>query len=242
VTEAAQLGSDGGLARYRLVMAPWLAALQLRRDSFVFQDKTVQQILDEVFADYPRPVALGPGEPEALRTRSLCIQYRESDWAFVQRLLASEGLSWHIEHLGDEDAATADEQGKARHVMVITDAGAERADLGPSALPPCTPPRWMAWKTRSPALPPSAPCPQRRGPGQLELPQLAGAAPSWPARWTWGKCPGWSSTTAAGRIALRTPRPPSAPPAWPWARWSCRPSALPARAAPGCCVRARSSS
>jgi type VI secretion system secreted protein VgrG len=40
VTEAAQLG-DGGLARYRLVMAPWLAALQLRRDSFVFQDKTV---------------------------------------------------------------------------------------------------------------------------------------------------------------------------------------------------------
>jgi uncharacterized protein involved in type VI secretion and phage assembly len=45
-------------------------------------------------------VALGPGEPEALRTRSLCIQYRESDWAFVQRLLASEGLSWHIEHLG----------------------------------------------------------------------------------------------------------------------------------------------
>jgi type VI secretion system secreted protein VgrG len=106
VTEAAQLGSDGGLARYRLVMAPWLAALQLRRDSFVFQDKTVQQILDDVFADYPRPVALGPGRAEALRTRSLCIQYRESDWAFVQRLLASEGLSWHIEHLGDEDAAT----------------------------------------------------------------------------------------------------------------------------------------
>ncbi|MCO5979125.1 contractile injection system protein, VgrG/Pvc8 family, partial [Ideonella oryzae] len=53
VTEAAQLGSDGGLARYRLVMAPWVAALQLRRDSFVFQDKTVQQILDDLFADYP---------------------------------------------------------------------------------------------------------------------------------------------------------------------------------------------
>ena len=132
VTEAAQLGSDGGLARYRLVMAPWLAALQLRRDSFVFQDKTVPQILDEVFADYPTAQwRWALSEPEALRTRSLCIQYRESDWAFVQRLLASEGLSWHIEHLGEDDAATADEQGKARHVMVITDAGAERADLGP---------------------------------------------------------------------------------------------------------------
>ncbi|MCA6216261.1 type VI secretion system tip protein VgrG [Ideonella sp. B7] len=131
VTEAAQLGSDGGLARYRLVMAPWLAVLQLRRDSFVFQDKTVPQILDDIFADYPQAQWRWElADASALRTRSLCIQYRESDWAFVQRLLASEGLSWHIEHLGEEDAATADEQGKARHVMVITDAGAERADLG----------------------------------------------------------------------------------------------------------------
>jgi type VI secretion system secreted protein VgrG len=172
VTEAAQLGSDGGLARYRLVMAPWLAALQLRRDSFVFQDKTVQQILDEVFADYPRPVALGPGRARGPAHPLLCIQYRESDWAFVQRLLASEGLSWHIEHLGDDDAATADEQGKARHVMVITDAGAERADLGPIRFAALHPTAVVdGWKTRSPALPPSAPCPQRRGPGQLELPQ-----------------------------------------------------------------------
>lgn len=132
VTEAAQLGSDGGLARYRLVMAPWVDMLKLRRDSFVFQDKTVPQILDDIFADYPQAQWRWElADASALRTRSLCIQYRESDWAFVQRLLASEGLSWHIEHLGEEDAATADEQGKARHVMVITDAGAERADLGP---------------------------------------------------------------------------------------------------------------
>jgi hypothetical protein len=244
VTEAAQLGSDGGLARYRLVMAPWLAALQLRRDSFVFQDKTVQQILDEVFADYPRPVALGPGRARGPAHPLLCIQYRESDWAFVQRLLASEGLSWHIEHLGDDDAATADEQGKARHVMVITDAGAERADLGPIRFAALHPTAvvdgledpitgFAAQRT----LPPT-PWPWAAG----TTATWPGPAPSWPARWTWAKCPGWSSTTAAGRIALRTPRPPSAPPAWPWARWSCRPSALPARAVPGCCARARSSS
>ncbi|WP_374587955.1 type VI secretion system Vgr family protein, partial [Ideonella dechloratans] len=96
VTEAAQLGSDGGLARYRLVMAPWLDFLKLRRDSFVFQDMTVTQILDDVFADYPQAQWRWElADASALRTRSLCIQYRESDWAFVQRLLASEGLSWH---------------------------------------------------------------------------------------------------------------------------------------------------
>ena len=49
------LGADGGLARYRLHAAPWLATLRLRRDSFVFQDKSVTDILTEVFADYPLP-------------------------------------------------------------------------------------------------------------------------------------------------------------------------------------------
>ena len=42
--------------------------------------------------------------------RSYCVQYRETDLAFVQRLLASEGLSWRIEeHLASP----------AKHRMVI---------------------------------------------------------------------------------------------------------------------------
>ncbi|MBS1161188.1 MAG: Rhs element Vgr protein, partial [Proteobacteria bacterium] len=45
VTEAMQLGADGGLARYRLIMEPWLAFLGQRRDNYLFQDKTVIDIL-----------------------------------------------------------------------------------------------------------------------------------------------------------------------------------------------------
>ena len=45
--------------------------------------------------------------------------------AFVQRLLASEGLSYHFEHLDGQAASDADAAdglaSKARHVMVITD-------------------------------------------------------------------------------------------------------------------------
>ncbi|HDS1106995.1 TPA: type VI secretion system tip protein VgrG, partial [Stenotrophomonas maltophilia] len=37
-TEAAQLGSDGGLARYRLILEPWTALLRLRRNAVIFQD------------------------------------------------------------------------------------------------------------------------------------------------------------------------------------------------------------
>ena len=67
---------------------------------------------------------------QALRTRSLCTQYRESDLAFVERLLAEEGLSYRFEHLEGEAASDADAKGHARHVLVIGDAGAAAPDLG----------------------------------------------------------------------------------------------------------------
>ncbi|MCW7538029.1 type VI secretion system tip protein VgrG [Aquabacterium sp. A7-Y] len=129
VLQAARLDSDGGAARYRFVTAPWLSFLGLRRDSFVFQDKTALDIVEEVFKDYPQ-AHYRIEATEALRRRSLCIQYRESDLDFVTRLLAEEGLSYHFEHLAAEGAAQAAEQGHAKHVLVITDRGSERPQLG----------------------------------------------------------------------------------------------------------------
>ncbi len=82
-------------ARYRLTMGPWLDWLSLRLDSFVFQDKTALQIIEEVFADYPAAqwrLQVSPHTQAALRVRSLCTQYRETDLAFVTRLLAQEGF------------------------------------------------------------------------------------------------------------------------------------------------------
>ncbi|HSI51705.1 MAG TPA: type VI secretion system Vgr family protein [Ideonella sp.] len=131
VVEAAQLGSDGGLARYRLVMQPWLSVLALRLDSYVYQDKTSLEIVEDIFADYPAANwRIAAVQSASLRKRSLCTQYRESDLAFVQRLLTQDGLSYHFEHLGGDAAAAADTAGQARHCLVITDAGSERDDLG----------------------------------------------------------------------------------------------------------------
>ena len=127
VFEAAQLGADGGLARYRLVMRPWLSFLSLRQDAFVFQDKTAREIIEEVFKDYPA-ANFRFDITEALRTRSLCVQYRESDFAFVTRLLAEEGLSYHFEHL--DGAASGDKPAHAMHVLVVTDRASERPSLG----------------------------------------------------------------------------------------------------------------
>ncbi|WP_022970898.1 contractile injection system protein, VgrG/Pvc8 family, partial [Xanthomonas maliensis] len=52
VTAIAQVGSNGGLARYRLTVEPWLALLGQRVDSYVFHDMSVVEIVESVFSDY----------------------------------------------------------------------------------------------------------------------------------------------------------------------------------------------
>jgi type VI secretion system secreted protein VgrG len=110
-TGAAWLGADGGLARYRLRLEPALALLGLRRDSYIFQDKNVREIVTELLADYQQ-VAFDFDITQELKPRAICTQYRESDLDFFIRLLASEGLSWRFEH---------DETG---HRLVIFDSRA----------------------------------------------------------------------------------------------------------------------
>jgi len=122
VTEALQLGADGGLARYRVIMEPWLAFLGLRRDNYLFQDKTVIDILTQIFADYP-PANWTSQVTQKLRQYSTATQYRETDLAFIQRLLAEEGLSYRFSH--DQSASAGDEASHARHQLVIFDRDSE---------------------------------------------------------------------------------------------------------------------
>ncbi len=102
VSEAAMLGSLGGLARYRLRLTPWLWRLGQVRNSRVWQDKTVIEIVESVFQSYA-PAALWRWSDdtrpfmEGAAARSYCCQYRESDLDFVIRLLTEEGLTWRFE-------------------------------------------------------------------------------------------------------------------------------------------------
>ena len=106
ISEVAMLGSDGGLARYRLRILPWIWRLGQVRNSRVWQDKSVIDIVDAVFTAYqPQARWRWSGETSSFMARAMprsyCCQYRETDLAFVQRLLAEEGLGWRCEQDGD---------------------------------------------------------------------------------------------------------------------------------------------
>ncbi|WP_330462983.1 type VI secretion system Vgr family protein [Xanthomonas oryzae] len=122
-TEVAQLGGDGGLARYRLTLAPWTALLELRRNALVFQDLDARAICERIFADYPQ-AAFRFDVQAALPAHPITTQYRETDWAFVTRLLAEAGLAWRYAHAQDADSqATA-------ATLVIFDPQAQVPDSG----------------------------------------------------------------------------------------------------------------
>lgn len=124
VTAAELLGANGGFARYQLTIEPWTAFLGLGRDSRVFQDRTVFDILDTVFTSYDGKGTLAPAWRFAIADRSvyprrsLVTQYQESDLAFVRRLMSEEGLFFFFEHEGDASSSSA---GLGCHTLVIAD-------------------------------------------------------------------------------------------------------------------------
>ena len=106
VTNAAALGADGGVARYELGLKPWLSNLTTRRDCFIFQDKSVQEIADAIFSEYAQASISAKWRfdlTHELPKRSLCTQYGESDYEFLTRLFAEEGLSFRFEHAQSEN-------------------------------------------------------------------------------------------------------------------------------------------
>ncbi|MVW59665.1 type VI secretion system tip protein VgrG [Massilia sp. NEAU-DD11] len=122
VTAAEMTGANGGLARYTLTIEPWTAFLALGRDSRVFQDKTIVDIIDTVFSAYDGKGRLAPAwrfqvDHSLYPRRSLTTQYQESDLAFVRRLMSEEGLFAFFEHEGDPDGATL-----GAHTLVIADS------------------------------------------------------------------------------------------------------------------------
>ena len=88
------------LTLYHLTLAPRLASLAHRCDQRVFQQRSVPQIIAAVlehhgiFAD-AYAFELGP---VVYPPRTFCVQYRESDLHFIQRLCEEEGIHYHFRH------------------------------------------------------------------------------------------------------------------------------------------------
>lgn len=112
ITDVKTLPSDGGFARYKLVIEAPLALLRYRRTSRVFQDMPVPEIVRQILSEHIEANSAIGGVLDVkldlvrqYAPRSYCLQYRESDLAFIERLLFEEGLPYRFEHKGGEAPA-----------------------------------------------------------------------------------------------------------------------------------------
>lgn len=97
-----------GERRHSLRLVPRLTRLRRRITSRVFQDQSALEIVEQILAEQGLRSRLRV-QGEA-RRREYCVQYRESDLAFVTRLLAEEGFFYTFDHppvLGGDDAVTS---------------------------------------------------------------------------------------------------------------------------------------
>jgi type VI secretion system secreted protein VgrG len=99
VTSFAQLPSQERAARYRAIVSPSVWKLTRKRCSRIFQQKSVPDILREVLTGFEADYDLqGTYHP-----REYCVQYRESDFEFISRLMEEEGIYYFFKHAGDGD-------------------------------------------------------------------------------------------------------------------------------------------
>ncbi|TCP09785.1 type VI secretion system Vgr family protein [Caldimonas thermodepolymerans] len=98
----------GRYHRYRLTVRPWLWLLTRNSNCRIFQQQSVPDILSQVFAKYPQ-AAIEKRLTGSYRTWEYCVQYRETDFNFVSRLMEQEGIYYYFRH----------EPG--RHTLVLAD-------------------------------------------------------------------------------------------------------------------------
>ncbi|MBN3767939.1 phage late control D family protein, partial [Burkholderia sp. Ac-20365] len=111
VHTARRLGSDSAQTSYQIGFTSWLHFLRFRKDARIWQDKTADAILTDVFNAHPQAQgAFRFALSQPLAPRSFCMQY-ESDWNLCHRLMEEEGLFSYVEQADD---------GKS-HTLVITD-------------------------------------------------------------------------------------------------------------------------
>ncbi|MFT4730675.1 MAG: type VI secretion system secreted protein VgrG [Granulosicoccus sp.] len=108
IADCAHVSGSGEFSHYELSVRPWFWFLTRNANCRIFQEKSVPEIIKDVFND------LGFSDFDerlfgTYETWRYCVQYRESDFAFLSRLMEHEGIYYYFKH----------ENGK--HTLVLAD-------------------------------------------------------------------------------------------------------------------------
>ncbi|MGO9337915.1 MAG: type VI secretion system Vgr family protein, partial [Terracidiphilus sp.] len=118
VSQFALTAVDVKFVHYEMEVVPWTWLLTRYADCKIFHNKAVGDIIQQVFSDRSQTdfkVSLTATYP----TLEYCVQYRETDFNFISRLMEQFGIFYFFQH----------EEGK--HTMVIADSSSAYEDCWP---------------------------------------------------------------------------------------------------------------
>ena len=105
ITEAFQGQSDGALTLYKLTLEDATALWHKRRNSRVFMNKSVKDVVEIIFKEWQKKSPLFAaslsldlsGLKKEYDVRPFMMQSNETDYDFITRLLRSEGIHWLVD-------------------------------------------------------------------------------------------------------------------------------------------------
>ncbi|MEM6421375.1 MAG: type VI secretion system tip protein TssI/VgrG, partial [Pseudomonadota bacterium] len=107
--EASYLGSHQGRGYFRAVVRPWLWFLTRTSNCRIFQDRSAIEVIKDVFGQHGFS-DFKDNTKQTYRKRNYCVQYRESDFDFISRLMEEEGIYFfHTHDKNKETLILADE-------------------------------------------------------------------------------------------------------------------------------------
>jgi len=100
VTECSWSGDGDTGNAYRFTLRPWFWLMSKKFNNKIFQEKSIEQIIQEVFQDFNSDSAgglvnrLSGNYPR----QEYIVQFAESDFTFLTRLMERYGINYHFEH------------------------------------------------------------------------------------------------------------------------------------------------
>ena len=115
VSRFSWMGRDDVRTRWQVEVVPSLWFASLTSDCKIFQQQSVPDIVEAVLGDTSE-ITLSKKISGSHSPWDYCVQYRETDFGFVSRLMEHEGIGYHFEHA----------QGSLK--MVVSDANTAFTD------------------------------------------------------------------------------------------------------------------
>ena len=109
VSRAVQGPTEERVTNYNIELRPWTWLLTLTQDNQIFQEKTAVEIIEKVVTDAGFSSFLKVECQGNFEKRVYCVQFQETGFEFISRLMEEEGIYYFFTHV------------KGKHTMVLAD-------------------------------------------------------------------------------------------------------------------------